>query len=352
MPVFNINSETLLNLSKGLVIIVVILSLLIFILITIKRILLIYRAYRKTRFLNLWRPLLAETVVSIPQHLPALEHKFVHDFITEWNTLYIKLSGNAHDNLVALAKRYNIKEVAIKMLVSPHISIQLLGIVTLGNMQVSTAWPYIKNIADNKAFLISIVAYRALFQIDSDRAIEEVLPDLLDRTECPPTLVARLIKDNHNPRLCEILENSIPNASTAKLANIVRFLGAQRCENAAKIYNELLKQPVDDHIISLCLVEINHPSSIDLVRQFVDYPRWHVRVHAAHALGKIGGKEDLVYLLELLHDKQWWVRYRAAEAIINLPFISAEELQIIKNRLDVPSALEILEQVIAEKELR
>ncbi len=43
--------------------------------------------------------------------------------------------------------------------------------------------------------------------------------------------------------------------------------------------------------------------------------RWEVRVAVAAALGRYGAEENMEPLLALLCDREWWVRFRAAEAL-------------------------------------
>jgi HEAT repeat protein len=92
-------------------------------------------------------------------------------------------------------------------------------------------------------------------------------------------------------------------------------------------------------------------NDLKLVRQYLAHPRWHVRAHAATCLGRIGTKEDEAKLAALLADSEWWVRYRAAQAIMDLPFSSLERIRQLKEYRNDRYARDILEQVIVEKRL-
>ena len=54
-------------------------------------------------------------------------------------------------------------------------------------------------------------------------------------------------------------------------------------------------------------------------------------------------------LIELLKDPQWWVRYRAAQALVGLPFLSRAELNRLLVDLPDQFAREIFRQVFAEE---
>jgi HEAT repeat protein len=76
-----------------------------------------------------------------------------------------------------------------------------------------------------------------------------------------------------------------------------------------------------------------------------------VRLHAAQALGRLGTREDEWHLRRALADSQWWVRYRAAQALGNLPFMDVDRLRRITEDVEDRYGRDILRQVIAEKEL-
>ena len=55
------------------------------------------------------------------------------------------------------------------------------------------------------------------------------------------------------------------------------------------------------------------------VLAFAQDIRWEMRAVVATALGAYGVKENFETLIRLLCDKEWWVRYRAAEALLRYP---------------------------------
>jgi len=348
---YGISTETLLELGKGLMKAVFIFTVLIFIQVVIKRASLVYRNYRRQRFINTWRPILMESVAVVPDKLPKLDKRFIYDFINEWNTLYDKIGGTSHDNLIELAKKTAIQRTAIKLLIAPNIKLQLIGVITLGNMRNEGAWPFLVSIAKNSETTLSMAAYRALSQINVDKALVELLPQLVSRIDWPASMVAKILKSTRNPKICELLQEASYKAKEEELPNIIRYVNVLKCSNASQLYRQVLDKQVDDQIISLCLRELTDPTAIDLVHRYLDYPRWHVRVAVAHALGSIGGPDDLEYLKKMLSDKQWWVRYRAAEAIVNLPFVTNEDVSKIRNDLQDERAQLIIDQVIAERDM-
>ena len=102
----------------------------------------------------------------------------------------------------------------------------------------------------------------------------------------------------------------------------------------------------------VCLTLVNSASGLDAVRALARYPVWHVRVHAATALGRLGGKEDESLLVDMLADSQWWVRYRAACALSRLPWLDDAGLLRIKDTRADRYARDMMHQAMTERELR
>jgi HEAT repeat protein len=71
-------------------------------------------------------------------------------------------------------------------------------------------------------------------------------------------------------------------------------------------------------------------------------------VLAAKALGRIGDASDVDRLVGLLGDREWWVRYRAAQAIVELPSLGRAQLDALQAALTDRFAADILAQVMAE----
>jgi HEAT repeat protein len=76
-----------------------------------------------------------------------------------------------------------------------------------------------------------------------------------------------------------------------------------------------------------------------------------VRLQAARALGHIGDASDLPRLQGMLCDSQWWVRYRAAQALSRLPGLDHEGMQRIRAAQNDRFACDVLDQVMAERNM-
>jgi HEAT repeat protein len=74
-----------------------------------------------------------------------------------------------------------------------------------------------------------------------------------------------------------------------------------------------------------------------------------VRMAAARAIGRIGNREELSVLLQLLPDPVWWVRYHAAHGLVRLEGLQPHELQALQDGARDSFAADMLSQALAER---
>jgi HEAT repeat protein len=96
------------------------------------------------------------------------------------------------------------------------------------------------------------------------------------------------------------------------------------------------------------LRHLHDPDHLEIVRESCDHPVWFVRVQAVNALGRMGGPGDVDRLVALLTDPEWWVRFRAAEALLKLPFLKRDELER-RAAAHSPIALELVQRIAAKE---
>ena len=120
---------------------------------------------------------------------------------------------------------------------------------------------------------------------------------------------------------------------------------------ASTVIQQLLQSDVDDRVLGACLKVADGPLELEQVRRLTDHPRWHIRMRAAIALGRFGQKDDCPLLLDMLADREWWVRYRAAQSLVQLPFLNRDELLTMRDSVEDPYGRDMMDQVLSEAAL-
>jgi HEAT repeat protein len=101
-------------------------------------------------------------------------------------------------------------------------------------------------------------------------------------------------------------------------------------------------------ILSAALVVLQDASLLSALRPLARSPDFVVRKNLATAFGRLGGLEDAATIVELMSDKVWWVRYRAAQALTMLRGMTRERLAAVRASLTDRFARDMLDHVTAE----
>ena len=85
-----------------------------------------------------------------------------------------------------------------------------------------------------------------------------------------------------------------------------------------------------------------------VINRLATHKVWYVRMQAANVLGRFGRREDYAVLEPLLSDSEWWVRYRAAQAMTKLPFLGPNALRKLCDRQQDRYARDAMQHALAE----
>lgn len=310
---------------------------------------LLWRRRRHERFLARWRPLLLASLVEAPRALPRLPAADVFDLLLLWNHLHATLRGDAAERLNAFARAAGLDRAARRLLARRGLRARLIAIVTLGQLGDRGVLERLRRFAHAAHPLLSLTAAQALTQIDPDAAVVDLMPQFAARTDWPAGRVAGILReagpDAVSRPLAEIATRLAPEAA----ARAAGFFGLAHPQMVMPVVRALLARPdTDDRLAAACLRVLKDPQALALVRTLTLHPRWHLRMEAAKALGRLGTADDLPRLERLLGDTQWWVRYRSAQALARLPFVTRADLERLRDRQADRFARDILTQVLAE----
>jgi HEAT repeat protein len=306
------------------------------------------RARRDARVLARWRPLLNAAIVGeCPATLPPLARADRLHFIKLWIHLQASLRGEAGAALSDIARRLHLQDEARAMLGRRARTERLLAALLLGHLGDRDAWPQLLRMAVGDDVTLSLTALWALVRIDPQAAAEVLTPMFIEREDWAMSHVAGILKQASG-QVAAVLAGMLPRLPAARLPRALRIAEALRIEPPA----ELLAGALADGsvaVVTAALRTVETPGVLPQVRALLGHEDWQVRVQAAKALGRIGGREDVERLAVLLADREWWVRYRAAQALLELPWMGAPELAALQASLTDRFAADILAQAVAEQ---
>jgi HEAT repeat protein len=314
---------------------------------------LIARQAHERSFADLWQPLLVACVDEVPQRLPDLAQSDADRFLRLWNRMHGSLRGPAQDRLKELARRAGAARIAASFLASRSLARRLLGILTAGNLREASACGALESALDDERVVVSLSAAHALIRIDPGAALPRVLSIAGARPDWAISRVIAILNEAGPEHVSAPLARALVSAlarpgAAAEVARLLRFAPAARPGAVRAPVRYLLQRSADPEATAAALAALEDPADADHARRQLTHPAHFVRVQAVKALARIGSAADRALLVGALGDRSWWVRYRAAKALIASPWTTPADLARIEAALPDRFALDILRQSEAE----
>jgi hypothetical protein len=306
----------------------------------------------ESRFLSRWRPLLLETVDAVPAHLPKVRKQDWFVFLALWNQFHDSLKGPAHHRLNAVALRLRMDFAARSLLDTADMENQLVAVMTLGHLRDQDSWNVLEKVARSRTPILSLAALRALFLINTSRALAILLSSIGARDDWPTEQLKTILAEAESATVSEGLIQAAEIAIPSELPRLISLMDSAQPAIVTPYLLRMVQTSRDEEVLVACLKSRHVPRSPDALAPLVKSDSWQVRTQIARVLGIAisPGQEHL--LISLLSDEVWWVRYRAGRSLARLPFLSTDELWRLRSLLTDQFAQDILDHVVAELKLR
>ncbi|WP_266168874.1 HEAT repeat domain-containing protein [Dyella subtropica] len=308
------------------------------------------RERRDERARLYWSQAMQHVLAGKDVQVRRLERSETTGFVEAWNTIHESLSEPDSRRLTSLGHRVGLVEASRRMLRGSYHH-RAMAIIALGYLRDREVFDELASFLRDRSPIVSLCAAHALGQVDPPRAMAIFVPMILEREDWVPGNVARILARNEDGSAARELGDVVLRANAGTMAKMVRFLADIDSVRAAGVIRELLDSSVDDHVTSVCLQLVNDKQDRERVAGFLAASRWHVRMHAAAALGRIGEAADGQRLEPLLADTVWWVRYRAAQALLALPGMGTAALRQMQQRQTDAFGRDIIDHVLSEHEM-
>jgi HEAT repeat protein len=270
------------------------------------------------------------------------------DFLDLWNHLHRSLGEEARGSLNRIAVMARVPAAVSLMLRQKNFDRRLVAVRTAGNLRLAATWDVLRELLEDKSPGLSLEATLALVRIDATRAVPLLMAHLCIREDWSLHRVMEMLRETGAAQVALPLVKAVEEASAKQACRLMRYLVATAPAEAAPLISRQLANPSDDCLLVTCIQASTDGAELEALRQLSHHANWHVRVHAASALGRLGTPGDAALLAGMLSDSQWWVRYRAARALSRLPGMTAQELRHIKDIQTDRYARDMLHQVMAE----
>ncbi|MGH7500334.1 MAG: HEAT repeat domain-containing protein [Longimicrobiales bacterium] len=298
-----------------------------------------------------WRTLLARAIDDVPVELPAVSAEDAGAFLLLWTHLQESVRAEAKNRLNEVARRVGMDAMARRLAHEGDVRERLIGLTALGHLRDESMWDDLLALSLDRDPAISMAAAKALFRIDAPRAAHMLVPMMLTRDDWPRALVASMLEEAGADVISKPLADAVAAAAPDRAPRIIRFLELAHSEVAVPVVRRMIQKSDHPDVVASCLRVFAAPADLDVVRGLLDDPRLPVRLNAAITLGRLGTEDDRALLTRTLADADWWVRYRSAHALAQLPSVAARDLHELALAHPDPFARDMLAQVIAEREI-
>lgn len=329
-------------------------SILMLVAVCLLRIRLLLRQRRERFCDKQWQPLLAECVFNVPAILPLVPRDMRYHFLKVWNFHHESLVGSTRLNLVALAGAMHLEAVARDLMRKGDLQERQIAVMTLGHLGDRTQWHDLRALVSDPSPMLSLTAARALLDIDADATLAWLVTVMAAREDWPMARVVTMLKEAGPDRVTLPLIAATESAvrvegGDRQVARLLRMMEIAHTERVAPVAGRIAREVSNPELIAAALRLVQDPRDLDIVRAHTGHEVWFVRANAVQVLGRIGETADRPLLLDKLGDRHWWVRYRAARALLALPGTHIGDLELIGGALDDRYAADMLTQAIAEE---
>jgi len=305
------------------------------------------RQRRRARFSELWEPVLHARMSGDVVPLPSMAASERLLFLSLWLHLLGYVRDQAADALAQVARELDIPDYALRLLESRSPWKRVLAMRTVAALQLEQAGDVLLAKVMERRRRSSLDAARALLQIDPQRGFVG-LEYLLHHLDWSPAAMVGVVKAG-GTQTVQRLAGLVGSAPPGRAKQLVRLIELLEDQAALPALRERLASSSDEEEIAAilhCLGRQGQEGDRAAALTFLGHASWLVRMQAAYAMGALGSKHDVARLAPLLHDRQWWVRYRCAQSILRLA--GAAALAAMRESERDPYARDLLERVLAE----
>ena len=304
----------------------------------------------ENRFAEQMRPYLMRSLFEDSLTLPTLSKKDRITFLDLWNRFHQSLKGSSKEKLNQLAYQNHLDQLAFSLFQKKSFYKKMLAIWTFGHLKEKKVWDDLIDLLNHSDSYLSLAASQALLRIDARSAISLLVPFFVSRRDWPPTKVVEILRETESGVINHSHSKFFLNAPADRISLFLRYLEILWTPSFSPTVRKILHSTSDPSILAAGLRLLQTPADLPIIRHYLKDPNEEIRGQATKALGRIVTEDDVPLLISLLSDPAWWVRYQAANGLMNFAFVGIEGLKKIEIEQMNPLAKEIVTFVIAEKE--
>lgn len=311
---------------------------------------LVVREGRGRRLAERWRSRLLDAMTGdatlAPADVPRSEREAA---IEAWIRLQHAIRGESQETLNRVLVESGLDVVCRRWLRMPRpVKRRLLAALALGRLGAGEDWARFSPLLDAGQSWLAIAALRGAMRIDPRRAAPRVLERLSSRPPWPRDVVRATFREAGREAVTAPLLAWIASAPAGAVAHWLPLLDTATPDAAQAALAPLLRDDAPLDLLAAAIRQADSATLLPELRALANHPAWEIRTQVASAFGRFGGIDEHPLLVRLLGDERWWVRHRAAHALIALGGRAGENLPTLLDALADDRARDALRDAAAE----
>jgi hypothetical protein len=310
----------------------------------------IRRERRTAKLVSIWREIFTGAAPNVPRRIRRRDAFTILNLWNDFHRVRTDGAGVSVAQLEEVARVQQFGTFANRMLRWGDVGDRIVALNFIGYLRDRSALPRVRRFLNDTMGEVSLAAHRALVLIDHS-AMNVLAFEISRRDDWPRRAVELLLREIGSQGISRPLAITVEHASNEHAIRLLRFFVLCDPLIARTALRKQLQSRVNPDVLAAALRSLTSfvtAEDRELIRGFLRHRESFVRIAAIVALGTVCIDEDRQELLRLLTDPNAWVRYRAAQALLDCATHEGE-LDKLTSELADRFARDALKQVLAER---
>jgi len=313
---------------------------------------LVRQTERRAAIEAVWLPVMLQSMRQEFPATPTLRRRERGAVLALWNRMTAAIEGEAVERLCVFADRAGLITAARALSKEGSGEELVVAATFLGRNRDAAGIPVLLDLAQKEPVVVRAEAARALVRIEPEAGVRSVVPMIARWEDCHSAVAVAILRDAPSEVVSEVVAGHALAAqdpgAQARLVDVLAIIKGRAGHAAART---LLDRQPPPEVASRCLAVLREhraPEDAILVRPYLKHEMPFVRVQAVAALARLQGSGDVWRIAGCLGDRDWWVRNRAARAVVTSPAIARSLVELLASVHPDRYARGALVQVLGE----
>ena len=311
-------------------------------------------------FKDRWRPILFRYLDNEEIETPQLSQQNRILLMRLWLNIRNQLSDDAFPRLNEFAWHAGFDKTIKEILQyktaeaeQKKIRLQLLAIHVARALNSPLLREELVEASESSNFRVNVAATAALVAIDDKAADIAIITTLLKFRQWSPFVISKLSKVGGG-KILHLVADQLDELPAEQSRNLFGLVEQTDDKTLLPLILERLDKTDDleEKAIAIrALARIGGVYYKNIIKPYCKSDEEFLRINAAASFKLIGEQGDLPELITLLSDSNWWVRYRAAQAILTIYDTIHANTNNLLTQIEDSFGRDMVKQVCAEKAL-